>query len=481
MKKRPIPSLRLSAAATAALLAFGIGSAPSARANALVTIDYGTNLGTITHPGSGHLYAFTTPNADNYPSGTDGTVLTPIKPRCFRVSAESAPAYIDRLIAQSANLPNGLIIVATVSSNWLPRSNNTIPPWTNNWSAYISDVTGKVQTVEAKRASLPSGKSWDIIYDVWNEPDQDGGWWEFEGATWDLFHQTYLKAFTAIRDVNGNAKITGPGLSNASPTSTPTLLDDPELTGQGELGNFIQYCQENSCVPNYWNWHAGGDDIPANVQWAKDYAANLNITPAPGVCILEYTGPQQSMMPGRLAWEISLLTEAGVYRACKANWGNPPSPAVAQPRGTLNGCLADDYSFKRGIWHVFKFYGEMTGIRAGSTSNNGTVKALASIDSASSQAWALLANKIQTIGSTNNPGTITLTINNVQPATGTTVHVTVTNIPYANYGAVNSLPTPVIDGNYTVDANHHIAGLPTFAWNAHADAFQVSITNVKPW
>jgi hypothetical protein len=442
-------------------LALAVTLSP-AFATGTVTINFADDQGTMNRVASGFLHAFSS-DMTKPPPTQDPTFVHPLKVRMYRTRVGDVQDYWDR----TSDDPVVPIITGTLSGSWgypSASGDTTGRPWgdggTDDYTAWENFVTSQVS---ALNANIPAA---NLIFDVWNEPDGNGFWWNWSGASWTRFYQTFKRAYEKVKAVNPNLKVAGPGFSSVAAGADQTALD-----------NFKDFCVANACVPDYWSWHFGGDNIPSEVAHVQTWSASVQRP----VAILEYLGPEQSKRPGRTAYEIGLIESAGVYRASKAIWSDED-----QFQGSINGCLIEDAGgnwSKRGIWHVYAHYANFAGKHVSSTSTT-EVNALGAIDNTSSTAWALLGHHDYGSPATNE-GNVTLVLKNIKAASGTTVHVTVTKIPYNSYGTV-ALPAPIVDANFTV-TNSAVTVSPVINWTNSDDAYKVTVTNVKslsvpvPW
>jgi hypothetical protein len=136
---------------------------------------------------------------------------------------------------------------------------------------------------------------------------------------------------------------------------------------------------------------------------------------------------------------------------------------------------------KHGIWYVYANYAKMQGNRATLTSSWSTkVNAVVSIDSNSKKAWALMGNeKIQTEGATTL-GTLTTRASGIKSADGSgKVYVTVSRIPYDNFGEVTDAEVVKVINNaeYTVTDNAIDVAFP---WDRADNGYFMEISNVIP-
>ncbi|WP_223808857.1 GH39 family glycosyl hydrolase [Rufibacter hautae] len=113
------------------------------------------------------------------------------------------------------------------------RGNVTPPKDYSKWEGLIKDLTLHF----TERYGAEEVKTW--YFEVWNEPNLDGFW---AGSQADYF-KLYKHAATAIKSVNAQYKVGGPGTAGAA--------WEPEM---------IEYCQKNGVPLDFISTHSYGVD-----------------------------------------------------------------------------------------------------------------------------------------------------------------------------------------------------------------------------
>jgi hypothetical protein len=299
--------------------------------------------GQITHNALGFLHTMGKKYKGklHLPEEQDEEFVKPLNIKWHRISGFSATLYVERI----RKLNPDAITIVCLSDGRYPQRNKPAP-WKEDYSIWKEYIT-KIITNLNKMDFHP-------IYDVWNEPEgkffiESNTKWE--GASWERFYETYLFTHKVIKNLDPKAKITGPSLGAGDMDTSETL----EL-----LENFKDFCVENKCLPDYWNYHFPLNRLEDHILRIKSW--NL---PQVGLLIPEYSTPQTYKIPAavfeRFAYFESFPEVFGAMRATWANWGDF--------NGDLGGTLQKDVSdhapaneYKPyGVWWAYKAYAEMNG------------------------------------------------------------------------------------------------------------------------
>ncbi len=193
------------------------------------------------------------------------------------------------------------------------------------------------QTVTEMENSEYSDK---LVYCIYNEMD-NGEWFgnHWEEANRYKFYDAWLSTYNAVKEINPNAKIAGPGHCGYN-------FDWNK--------EFLKYCKENSCMPDMFIWHELNGEY--SIYWMAyrfeefyNTCDELEIEHLP-ICISEYGLMQTNGIPGESVKWISRLEADDIY-GCVAYW---------RLANNLAEAVADDVTPNSNYW-VYKFYADMKG------------------------------------------------------------------------------------------------------------------------
>lgn len=382
----------------------------------------------------------------------------------------------------------GMDMAIVMSDGWGKPGKGDPAPWGSDYnnpdySAYLNYAVKAAG--QFKNSGVPVQHR---IYDFWNEPNNEAfyldwnsaeatnGWPRFK-ELWGLFYKLMkvgLPGYNGGVAVDPGARLTAPGGS----LGLRHLGDKDTFTT-----SFMQYAKDNNVVPDIWNWHFGDPYTIREFNRVMDYAQSIGASR--DAMILEYMRESDGKRPGRLIYEIALLesaTHAGdgkkVIGAAHARW-----PTTTEGGNSLfysNGAWR-----KHGDWYVYANYKKMTGKEAQFTYGTGVTKfgAAASIDSGSKKAWALIGNdaydqNYKPAGDTADLGTVSVRLDGISSADASDkVNVTVSRIPYANFGEVNDVDIVKVINNasYTISGNSITITIP---WSLAIDGYFVEVNNI---
>jgi hypothetical protein len=94
-----------------------------------------------------------------------------------------------------------------------------------------------------------NGQHYNIKYwEIWNEPDVQGGPWVFWNGTPEQYYRLYEITAKAIKSYDPSLKVGGPALT----TGTPLLF----------LEGFLEYCRNHKVPLDFVSWHWYSDEPP---------------------------------------------------------------------------------------------------------------------------------------------------------------------------------------------------------------------------
>jgi hypothetical protein len=215
-------------------------------------------------------------------------------------------------------------------------------PWVDwdAWSAFVRQLAA-------------DNRSRELIWDVWNEPNEPYFWTGSEAQ----YHELYRRAYVAIRQELGpDAIIAGPSVSNFS---------------WDWLTRLLEFCRFADCEVNALSWHelsgsiAGvGDDVRRarlallrNPAYAPVGLRELDVS--------EYVARNDALYGAEALGYVAQLEKGGVKRAAHACWPEPSGADACQER-TLDGLLATTSRRPRAAWWALRWYarGAATRVRS---------------------------------------------------------------------------------------------------------------------
>ncbi len=380
--------------ATLAALLGAAGSlvvpAPAAALTTL-TVDLSQTVRPATHVGNGSLYGVT----ESLPADVDA-LIAPLHPNMFTgPAADQQQPWGDAIVVAGRVAPTGAKVTIRLAD------------WFKGWYSFtnIDDWLGKIgQTVSRKQAANLQNV---YAYEIWNEPN---GTWKSDKPI--SFNELWRQSFAKLRQLDPQAKITGPSLAGYDGNF---------------MKDFLSFCKTNACLPDIVGWHEG-EYISNDVKSYRDLERQLGIGPLP-ITINEYSGSgriDDEGRPGASAPLIAQLERSGVETACITYW-DVPHP------GRLGTLLATDTE-RNGGWFFYRWYGEMTGQMVATSSslpvNGKNLDGVASLDASAGDAFVILGGV--------NDGSVEVVVKgfSAAPFFGSRVHAVVERTPFADRSTV---------------------------------------------
>jgi len=246
------------------------------------------------------------------------------------------------------------------------------------------------------RSAARQFRGQDVTFDVWNEPDTETFW---VGTRKQLF-ETYAVAARVLHEELGDeVQVIGPSLS----------IYDADY-----IGAFLDACRsEPGCRVSALAWHeisAPSPAIDTIVDHLRDARQRfLGRTKYAGlglqrVYVTESVNAYSRYQPGEILGYLSALERGGADGAARACWKSPRG-ADQCFNHTLDGLVTQGTSQPRAAWWTYKFYADGVGSRVRTATNDTSVAALASSESAVPSVPQLLVGRFSgssdTQGSTN--------------------------------------------------------------------------------
>ena len=330
--------------------------ATPASGHVCVGVSTAASLGAETHPGSGFLHSIT--------KSTSTTAIASLHPTSWRVAAlnpDNTPAF-----NSGANLTL-VLSDAWNAATYSSSRGSGISPW-EDWARYRAWVVQTVQIEEYYGLS-------NAYYEIQNEPETKGSYNAKSPPTTALVLQQLAVAYAAIKSVDPNAKIVGPGIGWQ--WSEPTFPVD--------MQRFLDYAVANNLRFDALSWHENGDGGPDgrpeaivdHVATVRAYLAQHPSLGSPAILVDEFGGKAAGLVPGWLTSYLAAFDTAAVAQAnhsCFASCFTDP--------GTLDGVLLSNGASTAASGVVLAQYAAMTGQRLAWVSSSDRVNAVATRDAA---------------------------------------------------------------------------------------------------
>ena len=188
-----------------------------------------------------------------------------------------------------------------------------------------------------------------LVYCPYNEADnavwfgtlsEDGTWLMFDDEAKFRFYEAWKVTYNLIRSIDPDAVIGGPGYCDYD---------------SYEIRHFLEYCKENSCLPDVMIYHELSET--SSLYWQEhidDYRLiekELGISEMP-VIVTEYGTMQECGAPADMLKYVVAIENSGAY----AN--------IAYWRLANNLCdTAADNNSPNSNWWLFRWYADMEGER----------------------------------------------------------------------------------------------------------------------
>ncbi len=186
-----------------------------------------------------------------------------------------------------------------------------------------------------------------LVYCLYNEtdnavwfgtPSEDGTWLMFDEAARLRFYEAWEETYNLVRSIDPDAMIGGPGYCDYN---------------YDENREFLEYCIENSCMPDIMIYHELGEF--SSYYWQdhmdeyRKMEDDLGISDLP-IIITEYGTMYECGAPADMVKYISAIEHSGAY-ANAAYW---------RLANNLNDTVADNNS-PNSNWWLFRWYADMEG------------------------------------------------------------------------------------------------------------------------
>lgn len=378
-------------------------------------VDLSNTIRPVTQCASGSLYGIT----EDLPADIE-TMVAPLKPNVFANPAVSGPGH-QQPIGDALKVSERLV---NTTAKVQVRFADILPGWPYRWPGQSSFLNSCREIILAK---IASGRTNYDGYEIWNEPY--GTWDDANGD----FHSTCWKpTYDLIKSLDPEERIIGPSFA---------------YYNNSRMRDFLTFCKENNCLPDIICWHQWGSGGFVNaLESYRQLESSLGISPR-AISINEYssrTSDPYEGCPGYSVPFIAKFERHGVESACISWWH------TAYP-GRL-GSLLTPSNEKGGGWHLYKWYGDMTGrmvdIIPPDDYSDG-IDGFGCIDEEKQYASICLGG--------NNTGTVNVVLRGIPSFFGNEIKAQVEYVPWEDKDSPVSGPVsvsttvyPVSDGTVTI-------------------------------
>lgn len=388
----------------------GVMAVSSAQAATNLGVALSDSIRPVTHCASGSLYGIT----EALPADV-ANLIAPLKPNVFVQPALSGTGHQQGVAA--AAIPVSLKIAATTGKVQI-RLADVLPGWPYTWPGQSSWLASVKSVIQSK---IASGRDNYDGYEIWNEGNDT-----WKSANGDFYTLCWKPTYDLIRSLDPKAKIIGPSYSYYNNTN---------------MKSFLQSCKNGNALPDVVSWHQwGASAFVSNLQTYRTLETSLGISPARAISINEYsskTSDPYEGCPGVSVPQIAKFERNKVESAVISWW------FTALP-GRL-GSLLTSGNAKGGGWHLYKWYGDMTGYMAKTTPPNDAsdgVDAFAAVDRTQQYASIVLGG--------NSVGTVNVNVSGVPSWFGSSVNVKLEYVTWTNKDTPVTGTTLVSTTKYTV-------------------------------
>ena len=263
-----------------------------------------------------------------------------------------------------------------------------------------------------------------VVLVPYNEPD--GNWFaglQSDPATLAAFENEWLQTYQFIKGLWPRARIAGPNFFQYQPDA---------------MRGFLQFCQENNCLPDLVTWHEL--NVPGTIR--PDVAAYRALETSLGlphlpVSLDEYGARYQLTDPAQMVQYLSAMEDAKVDGDL-AYWN-------------INGTLSDSTAqnnIPNAQWWLYHWYGGLTGdtvqVTAPQGNSNYSLQGVATLDRAQRQARVIFGG--------GPAGQDNLVVQHIDPAIfGRTAHVTLLRDNWSGMTGAAPQPARILDTDVPVD------------------------------
>ncbi len=383
-------------------------SAFMAEAQYNLGVDLSTTIRPVTHCASGSLYGLT----ETLPTDM-ATMVAPLKPNVFANPAISGAGH-QQPIGDALKVSERLL---GTTGKVQVRLADILPGWPYQWPGKSSWLSQCTAVINAKKAS---GRTNYDGYEIWNEPY--GTW---NNANGDFHSALWKPTYDLIKSLDPTERIIGPSFA---------------YYNSSRMLTFLTYCKANNCMPDVICWHQWGSaGIAGAIENYRAMEKTLGISPR-AITINEYSSKTSDPFEGCPGYSVPLIAKFerhGVESACISWW-------FTKYPGRL-GSLLTPSNQKGGGWHLYKWYGDMSGQMVKITPPNDRsdgIDGFGCIDEA--QHFASIC-----VGG-NNTGTVNVNISGIPASFGSQVNVALDYVTWVDKDTPVSGTTTISTKVYNV-------------------------------
>ena len=203
------------------------------------------------------------------------------------------------------------------------------------------------QVEEAVKKLVQTDYQDRLVYCLYNETDNavwfgtespDGTWLMYDDEAKFRFYEAWKETYDLVRSIDPDAVIGGPGYC------------DYDIY---EIEHFLDFCQENNCMPDVMIYHELGEFSSYywqdHVDEYRDLEDDMGIEDLP-IIVTEYGTMYECGAPADMVKYISAIEHSGTY-ANAAYW---------RLANNLNDTVADNNN-PNSNWWLFRWYADMEG------------------------------------------------------------------------------------------------------------------------
>jgi hypothetical protein len=383
------------------------GSSTYAASFAL-SVNLSDSIRPVTRCASGSLYGIT----ETLPTDINAMVA-PLKPHAL-----TNPA----LSGTGRQQPIGAAIpvakrVASLGTKVQIRLPDVLPGWPYKWPGQATWLNEVKNVIAARKAS---GLSNFDGYEIWNEPPDT-----WPSANGDFNTLCWKPTYDLIKAQDPGMRVIGPSFAYYNNT---------------RMSDFLKFAKANNCLPEVVSWHQwGSGGFVGALESYRALEKSLGISPR-AISINEYSSKTSDPYEGCPGYSVPFIAKFerhGVESAMLSWW------FTALP-GRM-GSLLTAKNEKGGGWHLYKWYGDMTGAMVKTVPPNDKsdgVDAFASIDKAAKVAHVVLGG--------NNIGTVNVSISGIPASFGKTIDAKLEHVPWSDKDTPVTGTTTISTKNHTV-------------------------------
>ncbi len=371
-----------------------------------LSVDFANDRGPVTHPGSGWLYSWW------HTRESPAHANLELKPTSWRIGYWGTWDY-----EYQPMLDQGVThIQVLLTDAFRNRAHGTVGGFSHD---YTWQGKSYVQTVEST-VQLVNQRGWNhVAFDLINEPDAFG----IDGVG-DWYADAWVPAFRKIRELRPQAEIVGPGFFSAN---------------LSHLRTFLAKARADNVVPDIVSQHLldnqNADVVESYNNQIRAMLTEYGLAQRP-LSFNEYINPGHISFVEDVVNALAQGERVGIQSMMHSSWddsGELPPWNSTGDAACFDGIMSIPAQRERACYWVYKFYGDMAGRNVHTSGSAAGWEGVASLESGTPVARVLLGGK--------NAGTsVTLALNNIPAAFGSSVNVRVERVN-SNGNDLTAAPT----------------------------------------